>query len=379
MIQRKVDLQHKNTLRLNAIAQAYCEITDLQSLTQALTHCREQNLKILPLGDGSNVILPPHIPFCVFDIKITGIKPLRETANAQWVEVGAGENWHQWVMHSIAQQWYGLENLALIPGRVGAAPIQNIGAYGCEVNSVVESVNYIAIDDDTHSDINAESGQPLQIKTLNNAQCQFRYRDSIFKQALANKVIITSVVFKLAKRFKPLLTYPALADQLPPAQQHTALQVANAVIAIRSSKLPDPAQLPNVGSFFKNVELNARQLEQFLKQNPNAPHFKAPASAVSLNNSKDIESAAQYRIPAAWLIDQCGLKGYRSGDIGMHNQQALVLVHYLDDGSSEQNTNRENSTSSEQVIAFAARIADKVKQRFGFELQREPRLIPARL
>ena len=370
MINHHVSLRSKNTLGLTTTAEGYSKVNDLAELQQVLSNCRVAKLKPLPLGEGSNVVLQPQLPYCVLDIAISGIKKLRENDSTVWVEVGAGENWHQWVMQSIAENWFGIENLALIPGRVGAAPIQNIGAYGCEVNSVIDCVNYI--------EINSDHSAGLQLQSLDNPSCDFNYRDSIFKHALANKTVITSVVFKLQKQFIPKLEYPALKQQIVNTDgvavdnKITAEAVAEAVISIRNAKLPNPKHLPNAGSFFKNIEVKQSQLDQFLELHPNAPYFAVPSSQ-SLNNSKETEASKHYRIPSAWLIDQCGLKGHRIGNIGLHKQQALVLVNY----SSTDQAEGAAAVTAAEVISFADYVADIVKTEFGFSLQIEPQLIPA--
>jgi len=353
MIKRNVNLQDHNTLRLSSSANAYSKINNLEALQQAIAFSYAEALPTIPLGEGSNVILQETIDAHVLDIRLLGVEKIKETDNHIWIEVGAGENWHEWVMQSIDAQWYGLENLALIPGRVGAAPIQNIGAYGCEVSSLIDSVNFINLE--------KISSENLAINTLTAEQCLFAYRDSIFKQTLASKTVITSVVLKLNKSFSPQLSYPALKLRIEQQNLNAidALSVAKAVIAIRSEKLPDPKQLPNAGSFFKNIAINQQQLDTFLAQHPNAPYFQY--------SNKEFSDNVGYKIPAAWLIEQCGFKGKRSGNLGMHKDQALVLIHYGDSSASE--------TVAADVIAFADTIIATVKERFGFSLQREPQTI----
>lgn len=382
MIQRGFNLQQYNTLALHSTAEAYIKIIDLDSLTSAINYCAGQQLAILPLGEGSNIVLQEHLSLCVLDVAIPGITAIKENASSIWVEVGAGENWHQWVMHSIAHGWYGLENLALIPGRVGAAPIQNIGAYGCEVESAIDSVNYINIDEA----ISGTTGGSLNVLSLAAEQCQFHYRDSIFKQSLASKVVITSVVFKLSKRFKPQLDYPALNERLTlllktrTTKKIDAALVAEAIIAIRSEKLPNPAVLPNAGSFFKNVEVDQATLTQFLQDHPEAPYFPF------LTKMKGTAGNKYYKIPAAWLIDQCGFKGRQHGSFMVHKQQALVLVnvagaHAVGASAVETSaieTNAADKARATDLIDFADKIASAVKQRFGFTLIMEPQLIPPR-
>ncbi|HAW15066.1 MAG TPA: UDP-N-acetylenolpyruvoylglucosamine reductase [Cellvibrionales bacterium] len=357
MIERNVNLQACNTLGLASIANAYSRIYTLDELHNAIIFSHAENLTCTPLGEGSNVILQDTIDAHILDIRLAGINKIKETDSHVWIEVAAGENWHNWVMHSIDAQWFGLENLALIPGRVGAAPIQNIGAYGCEVSSLIDSVNFVNLDSDNRT--------ALAFETLTTDQCQFAYRDSVFKQALATKTIITSVVFKLDKIFSPQLSYPALTDRLQllieQADMNTvsAASVAEAVIAIRSERLPDPKKLANAGSFFKNIAIDQQQLNAFLEHYPDAPHFQYSHQALADNIG--------YKIPAAWLIEQCGFKGQRSGNLGMHKDQALVLIHYRDNTASD--------VGAAEVIRFTDTIIEAVKARFGFILQREPQTL----
>ena len=357
MIKRNVNLQARNTLRLASTANACSEINNLEELHQAIIFSQAESLATIPLGEGSNVILQKSIDAHILDIRLCGMTKTKETESHVWIEVGAGVNWHEWVMHSINAQWFGLENLALIPGRVGAAPIQNIGGYGCEVSSLIDSVNFV--------NLQSSSSTGLAFDSLTAEQCQFAYRDSVFKQELASKTVITSVVFKLDKIFTPQLSYPALKGRLEQLIEQKKLDVidaalvAEAVIAIRSEKLPDPKKLPNAGSFFKNIAINQQQLNTFLERHPNAPHFQY--------THKDLADKIGYKIPAAWLIEQCGFKGQRSGDLGMHKDQALVLIHYRDNTTAD--------TGADEVIRFADSIIAAVKERFGFILEREPQTI----
>ena len=357
MIKRNVDLQACNTLRLASIANAYSRVNTLDELHNAIVFSQAEKLASIPLGEGSNVILQNTVDAHILDIRLAGINKIKESNSHVWIEVAAGENWHDWVMHSIEAEWFGLENLALIPGRVGAAPIQNIGAYGCEVSSLIDSVNFVNLESD--------NGEGLVLNTLTAEQCQFAYRDSVFKQALAAKTIITSVVFKLDKTFTPQLSYPALKSRIQLLLEQKAMSavnaasVAEAVIAIRSEKLPDPKKLPNAGSFFKNIAIDQQQLNGFLALYPNAPHFQYSHQSLADNIG--------YKIPAAWLIEQCGFKGQRAGNLGMHKDQALVLIHYCDGTASD--------VGAAEVIDFTDTIIEAVKQRFGFVLQREPQTI----
>lgn len=358
MIERNVDLQSHNTLRLTSTANAYSRVDSLDGLSTAIAFSQQENIPLIPLGEGSNVILQPTVDAHIVDIQLRGIKKIKEDSEHVWVEVAAGENWHQWVMQSIEEQWYGLENLALIPGRVGAAPIQNIGAYGCEVATFIDCVNYIHLDKVIETN--------LSQSVLTAEQCQFSYRNSIFKQSLAGITVITSVVFKLDKVFSPQLSYPALKQKINMDKAATieATTVASAVIDIRSEKLPNPDHLPNAGSFFKNVVVNQQQLDALLQDYPDAPYFSYEATQTIQSSEK----ASAYKIPAAWLIEQCGFKGERHGHLGMHEKQALVLINYSDQAQAKINAS--------DILKFSDHIASTVQHRFGFNLHREPQTLP---
>ncbi|MBT8149393.1 MAG: hypothetical protein KJO24_05645, partial [Gammaproteobacteria bacterium] len=274
--------------------------------------------------------------------------------------------------------WHGMENLALIPGTVGAAPMQNIGAYGVEVAQFIESVQFVALPgykSANQLDCQADD-EPALARALQNAQalpgaqapqyslsakhCQFGYRDSIFKHALRDRVMVTTVTFKLDLHFKPQLDYPALQGYL---RQHNktsspgARELVDAVIAIRRAKLPDPADIANAGSFFKNPVVDQAVFSRFIAAHPQAPYF-----SVGKNSDSAKSQARHYKIPAGWLIEQCGFKGRDCGNVGMHAAQALVLVNRA-----------AGHVVAAEVLAFAEQVAAAVQQRFGLQLEIEPR------
>ncbi len=284
------------------------------------------------LGGGSNVLLTGPISGTVILNRIQGITTLREDADAVCLRVGAGEVWHDLVLYAISNNLGGIENLALIPGTVGAAPIQNIGAYGAEVKDVITEVEAWDMEDNT-------------LETFRNADCNFGYRDSIFKHELKGKVVITSVTFRLSKHPTLHTEYGAIRDELQTMNAQPSVQsIAQAVINIRQSKLPDPAQIGNAGSFFKNPTISQEAFRAIQQRFPTIPSYPAPDGLV--------------KVPAGWLIEQSGWKGYREGDAGVHARQALVLVNY---GSA---TGRDIWELSDKVLA-------SVQSKFGIELERE--------
>jgi len=359
-------LEPHNTLKLQSQASILVELNKYDQLDVVFEYAKDLNLSVVPLGEGSNVVLGEYIEALVLIVNTQGITVLDTTDNAVYVDVAAGENWHDFVVHCVEFGWHGLENLALIPGKVGAAPIQNIGAYGVEIAPLIERI-YLAPLPGSELDVDPNLQGVLQRTDDGNlfiaaGDCQFAYRDSIFKKALRDKVLITSVLFKLGTRFKPVVTYPALRDYLsaqanglqPDHANVSANDVMNAVISIRQTKLPDPAELPNAGSFFKNVVLDDEQFDVFVKRHPHAPYYAQPLAG--------IDQSIQYKIPAAWLIEQCGFKGIYDGNLGMHNQQALVMVNRA-----------AGRTQGDAVIAFAERIQQTVAEWFGVRLEIEPR------
>lgn len=329
-------LQPYNTLALQANARALVRIGSDAELTVACRWAREQALPVIPLGQGSNIVLAGDIEALLVRLDTRGMEILLQDAGQVRLRVAAGENWHQLVSWSLQQGYYGLENLALIPGTVGAAPVQNIGAYGVELCSFIEAVHIL---------------QPAtgEVQSLQPGDCAFGYRDSVFKQELRDQVVITAVDLRLATEPRVQASYPALAGYLD--QQGIAKpsprQIFEAVVAIRQSKLPDPSREPNAGSFFKNPVLDRAQSEALLAEFPGLPSYPQPDSSV--------------KIPAAWLIDYCGWKGFRRDGVGVHPEHALVLVNY-------------GSDSGAALLALAGEIAATVADTFGIELVIEPRI-----
>jgi UDP-N-acetylmuramate dehydrogenase len=293
-----------------------------------------KNIKLV-LGGGSNLLLTKNIQGTVLHMLAKGISVVHETKENVFVQASAGENWDSFVQYAVQNGWGGIENLSLIPGTVGASPIQNIGAYGAEVKDTIESVRYFN----------------LKTKTfciLKNKDCRFGYRDSIFKHKLKNTAIITHVVFRLSK--KPVLnsSYGAVAEELKKYPAVNLLTLREAVIAIRRRKLPDPTIMPNSGSFFKNPVVTSAQYKKIQKAFPDIPHF--------------ISEDKKIKIPAAWMIEQCGWKGFRKGDAGVHELQPLVLVNY-------------GKATGKEILALASKIIQSVKKKFGVDLATEVNVI----
>ena len=318
-------LQPLHTFALSSQCQNFVEITDLAQL-------KSQCFKVpfCLLGEGSNTIFLNDYAGTVIKMATQGIT-ITERSHDFLVSVAGGENWHQLVTYLLEQGVAGFENLALIPGTVGAAPVQNIGAYGVEIAQFIEAVDYFAID----------SGS---FKSLTNQQCQFAYRESVFKHALKNKAVITQVHFKLPKKWQPVLSYGPLQQLKNPTPQ----QVCAQVIQTRNSKLPNPYKLANAGSFFKNPIINNSDLAQLIAKYPEVPHYP--------------HGAGHHKVAAGWLIEQAGLKGYKIAGIEVHQQQALVLV------------NHGNSTGDD-LINMIAHIQDIVLTRYNISLEHEVRLI----
>jgi UDP-N-acetylmuramate dehydrogenase len=334
--QRDEALQRYNTLALQARAQAFVSINSEAELLAALALAREQQLQVVPLGEGSNVVFAGDLDVLLIQQQMKGIEVLALAEDAVRLRVAAGENWHALVQWTLSQGYFGLENLALIPGTVGAAPIQNIGAYGVELQSSLLQVHARQIADD-------------KLIMLSNEACEFGYRDSIFKQRLQDQLVITAVDLQLSRYSEVNIVYPALATYF---DEHadidpTPQAVFDAVVNIRRSKLPDPARVPNAGSFFKNPVVANEVVEKLRAAFPALPCFPQPNGTA--------------KVSAAWMIDYCGWKGARRGDAGVHAEHALVLVNY-------------GSASGEQLLALAAEIAASVWDTFGVELEIEPRI-----
>lgn len=354
-----VDLREWHTFHLPVTAKYALEVHRPRQLLSAVEAAAEAGLPVLILGGGSNVLFTDDYPGLVARIAMLGVHPEPKADGDVLVTAMAGENWHELVAFCLQQGWYGLENLALIPGSVGAAPVQNIGAYGVEVGDRIASVTYLDLQDGS-------------LKSLSAEQCQFGYRDSIFKQALRNKAVIISCTLRLSTQPAVNVTYPALKQALgleamqsdEASQAVTPLQVFETVCDIRRSKLPDPQQLGNAGSFFRNPVISNTQYQALQHQWPDMPAFPLGAEPGG-------PQGEQVKVPAAWLIERAGWKGQRRGNIGVHDRQALVLVH---DFQAQENAAEDGKAADhpgQSLLALAQDIADSVSAEFGISLEPE--------
>ena len=329
-------LKKNNTFGINVKCNTLHRVKSENDIFQVLNSNNFNKENFLILGGGSNILFTKNFDGSIIKNEIRGKKIIQECEESISVKVGAGENWHDLVLWSVKKNLSGLENLALIPGNVGAAPIQNIGAYGAEVKDVIVKVFAISVKDITQ-------------KQYLNKHCYFEYRDSIFKQKLKNKVIITHVIFKLSKKPKLNTTYSGIKEEIKKQNvEVTTKSIFNAVIKIRSEKLPDPKVIGNCGSFFKNPIISLKKFESIEKKFPEIINYK----------TKD----GKIKIAAAWMIESCGWKGYRSGDAGVHSNQSLVLVNY-------------GKSSGDEILDLSKEIIKSVKKKFDITLNPEVNII----
>lgn len=336
-IQHNVSLKEFNTFGIDAKAKYFISISNKEELIEALQ--LPQFSEYFVLGGGSNMLLTGDIDIPVLHINIKGKEALAVSSQGHvGIEVQAGENWHEFVLWCIENNYGGVENLSLIPGNVGTSPIQNIGAYGVELKDVFTSCTAIDI-------------ETLEEKIFMLEDCKFGYRNSIFKNEAKGKYIITSVFFELTSRDHQLNTsYGAIQQELESnnISEPTIKDVSDAVIAIRQRKLPDPKEIGNSGSFFKNPVIPKAEFEVLQEKHPNAPHY--------------VVSDTEIKVPAGWLIEQCGFKGQRFGDAGVHKNQALVLVNY-------------GNAKGEEILALAKKIQKSVFEKFNISIVAEVNVI----
>ncbi len=336
VIQQHKSLKEYNTFGIAAKAKYFCEINTIEDLKSALNLSQYPNKFIL--SGGSNMLITKDIDALVLHINLKGIEIVAENKDRATIKVMAGENWHEMVLWTLSKDFGGLENMSLIPGNTGTAPIQNIGAYGVELKDCFVSCEAMNI-------------ATQEITTFSKEACKFGYRDSFFKNKGKGQYVITSVNFNLTKRNHTLNTgYGAIETELANQKidKPTIKDVSNAVIAIRKSKLPDPKELGNSGSFFKNPIIDKENFKSFNEKNPEAPFYKISEDA--------------YKIPAGWLIEQCGYKGKRFGDAGVHKNQALVLVNYA-------------NATGEDILKLAGEIMASVKSKFDITISPEVNII----
>ncbi|GGB74923.1 UDP-N-acetylenolpyruvoylglucosamine reductase [Flavobacterium suaedae] len=329
-------LKDYNTFGIEAYAKEFVAVQSVNELKQVLQENKGKKLFIL--GGGSNMLLTKDIDALVLHINIKGISVISESDTHVNIQAMAGENWHEFVLHCINNNYGGLENLSLIPGNVGTTPIQNIGAYGTEIKDTFVSCNALNI-------------ETLETDTFTKDDCEFAYRESIFKGKLKGKYIITSVTFKLTKTDHKINTaYGDITEKLIDNGiiVATIKDVSNAVIAIRQSKLPDPKELGNSGSFFKNPIVPKTIFDKIQSKHPLMPYY--------------VVSETEVKVPAGWLIEQSGFKGKRFGDAGVHSKQALVLVNY-------------GNATGQEILNLSHKIQETVFNNFGIHIENEVNII----
>lgn len=335
-IQENISLKEFNTFGIDKKANFFVEANNVAEILEALQYADKQGLPIFILGGGSNILLTQDIKALVIKINIKGLEVVSESKDNILVKVGAGEVWHEFVLQAITNNWAGVENLSLIPGTVGASPMQNIGAYGVEIKEVFHSLEAIDI-------------FSKDIVQFTHEQCKFGYRESIFKNTEKGKYIITHVIFKLNTAPSFNTSYGAIAQTLQEMNitDLNLKSVSDAVIQIRQSKLPDPKVIGNAGSFFKNPTISKEAYNNLKSTNPEIPGY---------------ENEEGVKVPAAWLIEQAGWKGKRFGQIGVHEKQPLVLVNY-------------GAGDGMEIKNLSKNIQEDIFQKFGIELQPEVNFI----
>ena len=337
LLQRHVPLKDLNTFGIKAQARYYVRINDVQQLQHVLSLPQLESLPRLILGGGSNVLFIKYFEGIVIHIAIKGISTIREDKDHVWVQAGAGVSWHQLVQHCVAHNYAGIENLSFIPGTVGAAPVQNIGAYGVELSETFEALEAMEIDS-------------CRSHIFDATACSFGYRESIFKNKLKGQYIILNVTLKLHKNPIFRVSYGDIQRTLETMniRQLSVKAVSDVVTHLRQRKLPNPAHLGNAGSFFKNPVITQVQFNQLKFIYPQIPGYQQPKG--------------QIKIPAAWLIEQCGWKGKKRGAVGVHAQHALVLVNY-------------GGGTGKDIYQLAQDIQQSVIDKFGITLIPEVRVI----
>ncbi len=336
-IQQNVSLFPYNTFQIDVKARLFAQFDSVDGLLQLLEEDNPAFKGPLVLGGGSNVLLTGNVNRLVLKNSIRGIEVVDEDEHHVFVRAGAGENWHQFVLYCLSHNYAGVENLSLIPGNVGASPMQNIGAYGVEIKDVFHELEVISITEASR-------------RKFSLADCRFGYRESVFKKEFKDQFIITSVTYRLNKHPIYNTSYGAIQQELEKmgVQDLSIHAISQAVINIRSSKLPDPAVLGNAGSFFKNPEVPLETFESLKDKYPAIAGFPLPEEKVKL--------------AAGWLIEQCGWKGYRKGDAGCYSKQALVLVNY-------------GKAKGEEILQLSEEIIRSVQEKFGITLEREVNII----
>jgi UDP-N-acetylmuramate dehydrogenase len=334
-ILENVSLKGKNSFGVDARTSYYVAVSSEEQLHVLLKEKKIRNHPVFILGEGSNILFTSNFEGMIIHPAMKGIKIISEDRKSCVISVPAGENWDDFVNFCVRNQYYGIENLSLIPGSAGAAPIQNIGAYGMEACETIQQVKGIDL-------ISAKK------MSFSNHDCDFAYRDSVFKRELKNRFLITEVIFKLSKKPVFRLDYGNLREEVNKLGELHIQNLRQAVINIRKSKLPDPAKTGNAGSFFKNPVVSIDVYEKIKKEHPDVPGF--------------FLSASNLKIPAGWLIEKCGWKGRRLGHAGVHDKQALIIVNH-------------GNASGKEIFDLSEKILRSVQERFGIILEREVNLV----
>lgn len=334
MFQKNIALRSLNTFGISATAKQFSEVTSVEMLEEIVSKHKD----LFILSGGSNILLTKDVDKPVLHLNTKGIEIVKKNQESAWVRAQAGENWHEFVCWCLENDFGGLENLSLIPGNVGTSPMQNIGAYGVEIKDSFESLEALEI----------SSGE---IRTFYPNDCAFGYRESVFKNTLKGQFIILNVTFRLTVKDHLInADYGAIKEQLKLAKvaDPTIHDISKAVIAIRRSKLPDPKEIGNSGSFFKNPVVSTAHFLKLQARFPEMPHYKL--------------SEDEIKVPAGWLVEKCGFKGKRFGDAGVHKKQALVLVNY-------------KNASGNDILSLAKTIQEAVLKDFGIELEMEVNIV----
>jgi len=336
MIEHNISLKPYNTFGIDVQAKAFGRFTSVDELKELLVN-RDREMPLFILGGGSNVLLTRDLPFFVLKNEILGVDVMSETDTHLVLKAGSGVEWHSFVRYTVENGWGGIENMSLIPGSVGASPMQNIGAYGAEIKDTFVSLEALHI-------------ESLELHTFNKEECAFGYRESVFKRALKDQYVIVSVTYELAKNPKINTTYGAIQSEIEVmgVTDVTVDTVSQAVMNIRRSKLPDPKELGNAGSFFKNPLVSKAVFEQIQANYPDAPHYP--------------QETGEEKLAAGWLIEKAGWKGKRIGNCGVHERQALVLVNY-------------GGATGNEVYDLSTQIIADIQSKFGVTLEREVNIL----
>lgn len=338
MIKENYSLKNLNTFGVDVSAKYFMEVNSVEELGETLNEAQSRNFNLLFLGGGSNVLLTKDFDGLVIQLNLKGISEEVINENEVLVTSQSGENWHEFVQYCLAKNYGGLENLSLIPGNVGTSPMQNIGAYGTEIKDTFVSCKVLNL-------------KTLELEEFDRKKCNFGYRESIFKREGKGKYIILEVTFKLTTNNHVIKTeYGAISTELRNLgiENPTIQDISKAVITIRESKLPDPKVLGNAGSFFKNPTISLEEFLRVQEKHPEIPNYP---------------TGDFVKVPAGWLIEQCGWKGKQIGNVASHELQALVIV------------NKTGNASGKEIFDFSTMIIDSVKEKFGIELEREVNIL----